>query len=145
MNSREEILHLINNYTFLIDSGDLDGFASLFEHGEWGAEGSQLLSGKQQMLDMLNSIIIIYPDGTPRTRHVVSNVDIHVDEDNDVATSQSYITLLQQTDDFPLQVILSGTYCDDFERVDGQWRFARRIIKQPFFGDISAHNKQAQH
>ena len=43
-----------------------------------------------------------------------SNVDIHVDDDNGVATSQSYITLLQQTDDFPLQVILSGTYCDDF-------------------------------
>ena len=56
MNSREEILHLINNYSFLIDSGDLEGWASLFEHGEWGAEGSQLLSGKQQMLDMLNSI-----------------------------------------------------------------------------------------
>jgi len=145
MNSREEILHLINHYTFLIDSGDLDGFASLFEYGEWGAEGSQLLSGKQQMLDMLNSIIIIYPDGTPRTRHVVSNVDIHVDEDNGVATSQSYITLLQQTDDFPLQVILSGTYCDDFARVDGKWRFARRITKRPFFGDMSAHNKQAQH
>ena len=47
MNRREETLHLINNYTFLVDSGDLDGFASLFEHGEWRAEGSQLLSGKQ--------------------------------------------------------------------------------------------------
>ena len=59
MNSREEILHLINNYSFLIDSGDLEGWASLFEHGEWGAEGSQLLSGEQQMLDMLNRAIII--------------------------------------------------------------------------------------
>lgn len=142
MNSREEILHLINKYSFLIDSGDLEGWASLFEHGEWGVEGSPLLSGKQQILEMLNSAIIIYSDGTPRTRHVVSNVDIHVDEDNGVATSQSYITLLQQTDNLPLQVILSGTYCDDFERVQGKWRFAKRITKRVFFGDMSAHNRQ---
>ena len=141
MSSREEILHLINSYSFLIDQGDLEDFAALFEHGEWGAEGSPLLSGKEQMLEML-STVIIYADGTPRTRHEVTNIDLDIDETRGVATCRSYVTLLQQTDDFPLQVVFSGEYSDDFEKVDVKWRFARRIIKRPFFGDMSAHNKQ---
>ena len=34
MTAKEEILHLLNTYGFTIDTGDLEGFASLFEHGE---------------------------------------------------------------------------------------------------------------
>ena len=49
MTSREEILHLMNAYGFTIDTGDLDGFAGLFEHSEWGVEGTELFVGKQQV------------------------------------------------------------------------------------------------
>ncbi len=141
MTSREEILHLINSYTFLLDNGDLEGWAALFEHGEWGSEDAPLLKGKEQMFEMINNILIVYPDGTPRTRHVVTNVDLNIDDDQGVASCTSYITLLQQIDDRPLQAIFSGEYHDDFERVDGRWRFARRVTKRPFFGDMSAHVK----
>jgi len=52
MNAREEILHLINRYTFTIDTGDLEGFASLFEYGEWIMKDAEPIvadnrSGKQ--------------------------------------------------------------------------------------------------
>ena len=43
MSAREEILHLINRYTFTIDTGDLEGFASLFTHGKWIMEGAEPL------------------------------------------------------------------------------------------------------
>ena len=141
MNSRKEILHLINSYCFLLDEGDLEGWAALFENGEWGPEGTTPVSGKEQMLDMINDILIVYPDGTPRTRHVMSNVDLDIDEQNNTASCESYVTLFQQTDDFPLQVILSGGFSDKFARVDGKWRFAKRVTKRPFFGDMSAHVK----
>lgn len=49
------------------------------------------------------------------------------------------MTILQQTDDFPLQIISSGHYFDEFECVDGTWRFARRLVCNVLVGDASSH------
>ena len=138
MSSREEILHLMNQYGFTIDTGDLESFAGLFEHGEWCMEGAEPFVGKEHFLEGLSNVII-YPDGTPRTKHVTANVDLAIDENAGTAKSQCYVTLYQQTDTFPLQVIFSGHYFDDFERVDGIWRFKKRHIKHQLVGDLSAH------
>lgn len=138
MSSRDEIIHLMNRYGFTIDTGDLDGFTDLFEHGEWTAEGAKPNFGKQELLDTLSGVII-YEDGTPRTKHLTANVDLEIDEQAGTAKSQCYVTVLQQTDDFPLQAIFSGHYFDDFERVDGKWRFKRRFIRHQLVGDMSAH------
>ena len=140
MSSRDEILHLMNRYGFTIDTGDLDSFADLFEHGEWGMEGADPFVGKQQFLDALSNIII-YEDGTPRTKHVTANVDLDIDEAAGKAKCQCYVTVFQQTDKFPLQAIFSGHYFDDFERVDGKWRFKKRHIRHQLVGDMTAHLK----
>lgn len=138
MTAKEEITHLINQYGFTIDTGDLEGFANLFEYGEWMMEGSEPF-GKQEIIDNVVSNVKIYKDGTPRTKHVTTNVDIKIDEEAGTAKSECYVTVLQQTDEFPLQPIFSGHYFDDFERVDGRWRFAKRIIRYALDGDLSAH------
>ena len=140
MSAREEILHLMNRYGFTIDTGDLDGFAGLFEHGEWIMEGAAPYVGKRQFLEALSNIII-YDDGTPRTKHVTANVDLTIDEDAGVANSQCYVTVFQQTDEFPLQAIFSGHYFDDFARVGGAWCFKKRLIRYALVGDMSAHLK----
>src|ERR1700752_3636404 len=75
MSAREDILHLINRYTFTIDTGDLEGFASLFEYGEWIMKDAEPIVGRQQVRDAI-SRIRIYEDGTPRTKHITSNIDI---------------------------------------------------------------------
>ena len=67
----------------------------------------------------------------------VSNLEI--DEENDRAESQCYVTVFQQTDDFPLQAIFCGHYFDCFVRVEGVWQFSQRIIKHMMVGDLSAH------
>ena len=140
MSAREDILHLLNRYTFTIDTGDLDGFASLFDHGEWIMEGAEPIVGRHQVREAI-SRIRIYADGTPRTKHVMSNIDIHVDEDAGTARSECYVTVFQQTDDFPLQPIFSGHYFYDFAQVDGAWRFTKRVIRSGLGGDLSAHLK----
>ena len=138
MDSRIEITHLINLYGFTIDTGDLQGFADLFEHGEWTVEGTKPNIGTQQVLDAL-STVRIYEDGTPRTKHVVSNLDLNIDEGDGTAESQCYVTVFQQTDDFPLQPIFCGHYFDNFVRVKGEWRYSRRLIRYMMVGDLSAH------
>jgi len=140
MSAREEILHLINRYAFTIDTGDLEGFASLFDHAAWIMKDAEPITGRQQVLEAI-SRIRMYADGTPRTKHVISNIDIDVDEESGTAKSECYVTVFQQTEGFPLQPIFSGHYFFDFEHVDGYWRFKRRVIRHGLVGDLSAHLK----
>jgi 3-phenylpropionate/cinnamic acid dioxygenase small subunit len=143
MGARDPILHLIHRYAVVIDTGDFDGLAELFEHGEWTVEGSPPQIGRKDILEM-TAQIRIYEDGTPRTKHFTSHVDLDVEEDAGKATGECYVTVFQQTDDFPLQPIFVGHYFDDFERVDGAWRFKRRFIRHHLVGDMSAHLKSPQ-
>ncbi|MEU4670204.1 nuclear transport factor 2 family protein [Amycolatopsis sp. NPDC023774] len=84
-----------------------------------------------------------YPDGTPRTRHLTSNVRGHVDEAAGTATAHSYWTALQAAPGLPLQPIASGHYDDRFERSDGVWHFVERRPRVAPAGDLSHHFKAA--
>ncbi|MCY1459320.1 hypothetical protein D9M71_767860 [compost metagenome] len=53
---------------------------------------------------------------------------------------RSCYTVLQATDTLPLQPIASGRYFDEFERMDGVWRFSFRDYSHlDMMGDLSAH------
>jgi len=137
-----EILRLMNEYCFRIDTGDLEGFAELFEHGTWHVLGDPTGGdkGKQAVLNTLR-VITLY-DGKPRTKHIMTNVQIDIDESNNQAIAQSYITVLQNVPpDFPLQPIFAGHYYDTFERTNGVWRFLIRKISPDLIGDLSRHRE----
>jgi hypothetical protein len=138
MTTRNKILHLMNRYCFTIDTGDLNAWAELFAHGEWGLEGGTLFAGKAEVLKATENVRI-YADGTPRTRHTTANVDLEIDEQSGTAKSECYVTVFQQTDDFPLQPIFSGYYFDEFALIEDEWRFRKRLIRYPLVGDMSAH------
>ena len=83
---------------------------------------------------------MLHADGTPRTKHVTTNPIIEVDEDAGTAICRSYYTVLQQTEESPLQTIVAGRYHDRFERVDGRWRFSYRDLTLiDMVGDVSRH------
>jgi 3-phenylpropionate/cinnamic acid dioxygenase small subunit len=139
-----QITGLLYRYAEYIDGGDLAGAAALFAHARLQvAPGADDIVDSAGILALWTRLIILYPDGTPRTKHVVTNPIIEVDDDAGTATCRSYYTVLQQTDDFPLQVIVAGRYHDRFERVDGRWRFSYRDYTLiDLAGDISHHLSQ---
>ena len=138
MTARNDILRLMSQYCFAIDTGDMEAWALLFEYGEWGLEGGTIFKGKAEVLKATENVRI-YPDGTPRTKHTTSNIDLVFDESAGRAQSQCYVTVFQQTDEFPLQPIFSGHYFDEFAIVQGAWKFKKRIIRYPLVGDMRAH------
>ena len=75
--------------------------------------------GTAPVLEILETMVRRYDDGTPRTKHVTTNLVIDADDDGTSATARSYYTVLQQLDDFPLQPIIAGRYHDRFEVLDG--------------------------
>jgi hypothetical protein len=126
-----------------VDAGRFDDAAALFEHASYGMlhrvddrTEAVTVRGAAAVLDQMQHTIV-HDDGTPRTRHIDSNILIELD--GDTATSRSYVTVLQQTATLPLQPIATGRYLDRFERVDGQWRFAERLITDFMAGDVSQH------
>lgn len=131
---------LIMTYAERVDLGDYEGVAALFAHATYRAEhGGEITSqeGSAAVLATFEGMVRRYDDGTPRTKHVTTNVMVEVD--GDTATSRCYYTVLQQTDELPLQPIIAGRYHDRFERVDGEWRFADRLIFSDLIGDLSRH------
>ena len=131
---------LIMTYAERVDLGDFAGVAALFEHATYRAEhGGEVASqeGSAAVLATFEGMVRRYDDGTPRTKHVTTNLMVELDGDS--ATSRCYYTVFQQTDELPLQPIIAGRYHDRFERVDGVWRFADRLIFSDLIGDLSRH------
>ena len=72
-------------------------------------------------------------------RHVTTNLMIDVDEDAGTGSCNSYVTVFQHTDDFPLQPVYQNRYEDTFVREDGTWRFDHRLMCDHRPGDTSHH------
>lgn len=144
MSAETQIANLLYRYAECMDSGDLPGAASLFEHarlrvGDDDGSGAGTVDAAA-MLAFWKAMVVLYPDGTPRTKHVVTNPVIEIDEQAGTASCRSYYTVLQQTDGFPLQPIVTGRYHDRFQRVDGRWRFSfRDYTLIDMVGDLSHH------
>jgi 3-phenylpropionate/cinnamic acid dioxygenase small subunit len=140
--SHRAIENLIATYAELVDDGDFAGVGTLLADATFtGGAGS--VSGADAIAKMLRDRLIVYDDGTPRTKHVTTNVVIEVDEEAGTAVSRAYFTVLQALPDLALQPIVSGRYQDRFERRDGQWRFVERRVRTDLVGDVSRHLRHA--
>ena len=137
--AKEEIRTLVGAYAELLDAGDLDGVAALFEHGTFrSARGGAPLVGTAAVRRQYDSVII-YDDGTPRTKHVLGNIEIGVDPGDRAASARCTFTVLQGAPGVPMCAVLVGRYHDRFERVDGSWRFVERVVHPDLIGDLSHH------
>ena len=143
--SATEITNLIYTYAQLLDGGDLDGVARLFEHGRiCGVEDGPpetVFAGSARVRAMYEMATRIHEDGTPKTKHNTTNVQLYIDEAAGTAQSTSYYCVTQATDDLQLQVIVTGHYKDTFHRVDGAWCFDSRTMFVDQVGDVSRHLK----
>lgn len=151
----DQIRNLIYRYAEAVDGGRFEILNELFAHATLRfalgtGEPRRSIPGTSAA-SMYRDGIILYADGTPRTRHVTTNTIIDVDEADGRATASSYLTTLQQVPGRSIEVIATARYEDTFERIDGSWRFSERLIRQSsmngvdrdFIGDMSHHTRSA--
>jgi len=140
MGSATAITNLLYRYAELMDAGKLEEVAAMFEHARVTVGGGKVIEGAAPMLEQWRAFVRIHPCGTPRTRHVITNPIVEIDEAVGRASCRSVYTVFQQTPELPLQAIASGRYHDTFERVEGIWRFATRDYSMlDYIGDLSQH------
>ena len=81
-----------------------------------------------------------YPDhdNAPRTRHLVLNPIVELNDDGTAATRSTFC-VMQDTETVPIQPIVVGRYYDAFARDDAGWYFTERKVEIQMIGDVSAH------
>jgi 3-phenylpropionate/cinnamic acid dioxygenase small subunit len=138
------ITELLYRYAELIDAGDFDGVGQLLARATFG--GSRAAgdiqpgaSGAEAIAKLFAMTTRRYPDhgNTPRTRHLVLNPIVSVEDRT--ATARSTFCVVQNTETVPLQPIVVGRYFDSFSCDDGGWYFTARQVDVEMIGDISAH------
>jgi hypothetical protein len=140
-----EILNLIYRYPELIDAGDYAGIGEMFKDATLVFEGpdgttATEVRGSAAVQATYEQSTRRYPDdGTPHSRHVITNPIVEIDEGAGSATCRYYITVFQRTDEFPLAPVWSNRYEDHLRRVGGAWRLERRRGFAHLPGDTSHH------
>ena len=137
MSDREEIEGLMLAYCRAIDSGSWEAFRALMGAARW------LVEGEAPAPASANNVIV-YDDGTPRTKHVVTNIEILVDREGHRAEGHSYVTVYQQVPGDQLRTIFTGEYHDCVAKAEGRWAFTERDIRRPLYGDLSKHLRDPQ-
>lgn len=139
MSAHHGIATLLHAYCDTIDRGDFVATGELFAPaGAYGIVGrAQAAIGPVAVTLALDNVRLY--DGVPRTRHIVTNVDIDLADDHRSAVVRSYVHVLHQPPAGPITTIAAGTYHDRVHLLDGRWRFAERRMHIELVGDMSTH------
>jgi hypothetical protein len=140
----EEIRRVVLAYPAMIDRGDIEGVANLFE----GIKMCSMDASEEDVPTLsaddvrgMYAGVILYEDGLPHTKHVITNIDIRFSEDGRTAISRSHYSVLQGLPDFPLQMIITGRYEDTFVFNGEAWKLRVRREAADIVGDLSRHVK----
>ncbi len=134
-----QILNLLSRYMELVDAAEKEQVAELFRHATVRARAG----GQENVMVGYDEFLVskagerVYEDGTLKTKHLLTNTILDID--GELAYARSYYTVLQATDELPLQPIICGRYHDTFEKVEGAWRFKERIFFADLVGNMSQH------
>ena len=143
LSATDEIANLIYLYDEHVDRGRFADAAALFAEATVVYEGRNITTtGAAELEAFLHRSDRVYPDGTPRTLRLRTNVIVDVADERE-ASAFSFFTMFQEAPAFPLQVILAGATRDRFVHDDGAWRFESRSVEIRLTGDLSAHSVTA--
>lgn len=153
---------LLADYAARIDAGDFAGVGELLGDCQVTmADGTEIASGPEAITRLYELTTRRYPDGTPLTHHVITNLIVEpepldeVDQVGDVPSplagdesiavvrrwrARSCFTVFQATDDLPLMPIVAGRYRDVVDELaDGTWQFRRRSMEPRLLGALDQH------
>ncbi|HEX3841995.1 MAG TPA: nuclear transport factor 2 family protein [Acidimicrobiales bacterium] len=140
---RAAVAELIYRYAELIDEGDFAGLGTLLAGAVVTFEGNDReYRGADTVRRLYEHSTRRYPDGTPKTKHVMTNVIVTEGDGGreGTAASRSYYTVFQAVPgELALQPIIAGRYRHRFERSDGEWHITGFHVIVDLLGDLGAH------
>lgn len=130
---------LLARYAEAVDDGDFDAVGRLFAEAVIeDAEGNRIAAGSGEVAALFAATTRRYGDGLPRTTHLVTNVIVEAVNGGELEV-RSRFCVLQATDGFVLQPVVTGRYVDRMAFRTDRWVFVRRRMIPELWGDTSAH------
>src|ERR1700679_1962525 len=105
--SERALEHLIANYAELVDSGRFAELGALLADASFSGRGAPV-TGRDNIQKMFEAMLIVYEDGTPRTKHVTTTLVVEIEEQSGTAQARAYFTVLQSLPDLLLQPVAAG-------------------------------------
>lgn len=152
---RPAIAELIYRYAELIDAGDFAGVGELLAGAVVTFEGNDReYRGTDRIRRLYEGSTRRYPDGTPMTKHLMSNVIVTAGEEGGTAgeeggtpeatvktaASRSYYTVFQAVPgELALQPIIAGRYRHRFELTNDQWHITGFHVIVDLVGELGSH------
>lgn len=131
-----EMTALVHASVLLLDEGDIDGVAALFEESTWRSDSRHgVLYGSTEVRPVYEQLRTS-GDGV-RTEHLLTNLTVDIEPGGGVASSRCYWSVLRAEPGQGLTITLSGQYVDRFEKAAGRWHFADRLVKVDLADDRS--------
>ena len=118
---RHELENLLYRYAELADERDAEGLGRLLADATLEFPGAGAVRGAGPISEHYRGIF----DGTPPSRHVVTNVIVSADGADTASTRCRYARWLLGAS---AQLVALGEYESTFHRGDGQWRFHRHVV-----------------
>ena len=138
-----EIQNVLFSYPYALDAGDFEAVGALLGDAVVRSGGALMADrDAAAMTAAFRNWVLTYPDGTPRTRHMLANLMIVPEADGRVRAS-SYVMVFQQAPDGPLRPVIGGDYLDRLAKIDGRWRIVERHMGNDLVGDLSAHGRDS--
>jgi 3-phenylpropionate/cinnamic acid dioxygenase small subunit len=135
-----QIVNLLHRYAELVDAADFDGISELFANAPVFMAGPEQPAVPGSMVGAVMKRFVKLHDGSPLTRHVITNTVLEADTDSRVRTRSVFTVLQGVSGVLPLQVVASGRYHDVFGRdAEGRWSFLERTMLVDHHGDVSQH------
>jgi 3-phenylpropionate/cinnamic acid dioxygenase small subunit len=135
---RDEIHALVQRYGALLDAGDMDGVVAMFSRATWrSAATGEVRRTPEEIREVYENIVL--HDGAPRTRHLMTNVVIDMEDGADDATGTSTYTVLQSMAGEPITIVVVGRYEDTYHRGPDGWHLTDRLFLVDLMGDTSRH------
>jgi hypothetical protein len=125
---RDEIAAIVHRYAELLDTGDVDGVVAMFARATWrSAATGTVLRTPAELRAVYSSLVPA--DGPIRTRHLMHNLVIELDDGADDASARCSYTVLEGDDPgAPVRILLVGRYEDTYARDDAGWYLTDRIF-----------------
>ena len=138
VDDRSEIANLMMHYGEVHDFGTPEEYAALFtEQGEIAIGDQVVVKGHDKLVDQAvrdhEKYTVSLPGGqtTFLMRHLITNTVVQ-SLNGDRATGSSFVTTIIRDGEEGPKILSIGRYVDTFERQQGKWKIARRVISIDF-------------
>ena len=126
---RLAIQDVVSRYCWALDTGDVEDFVACFTHDAelvWDAFDQPVSFAGHDALRHFAGFLRDQP-ATAGRQHSVTN--LLVEADGDGAHGKAYVTVALRQGHGPHLLNVMGWYEDTYAREDGDWKIARRVIR----------------